>query len=390
MVVKSYETACSSCHDNQIKAKSAAKTGIPFIGIPRMDDRTLTGDNSIGEWPEDADQPLTPFLQLILSSEPQLREALGKLQGVDLSNLPKADSEKLKAAQTLAWGIKSLILDLGSLGQDELIRRINLCSGHTLTDYEQEGIVAFLNADALRSTFRTAFPNLQKEVLDYRKKGKAAPTQLIPSPELPAAGQVKNVSPDVWVSQGGWYSPDGTFTLYYHPRGHRDRFLSSWMDLTVDDSHALDPAISRALFKTLSEPKAVGLCSKCHSIDDKPAKRVNWVGSRPDPLEHEFNRFSHSAHLSLLDARGCFTCHTMKLTGSQTKDTYASAFEPGHQDPSQFQSNFRTIDKAVCANCHQPSLVRDDCLLCHNYHIGRFKPVIPHATIAARPQPIGN
>lgn len=390
MLVKSYESACSSCHDDQIKAKSAAKTGIPFIGIPRMDDRALTGDFSIGEWPEDADQPMTPFLRLILSGEPQLREAMDKLQGVDLSNLPKTDPEKLKAAQTLAWGIKSLIFELGLQGQDELIRRINLASGKTLDDWGKEGVVALLNADVLRTAFRPAFPNLQKELLEYRKSAKPAPTQLVPSPELAAPGPVKAAPSDTWVSQGGWYNPDGSFALYYHPRGHRDRFLSSWMDLTVNADHAADPAISRALFKELSAPKAVGLCSKCHSIDDAPVKQVNWVGSRPDPVKHDFNRFSHSAHLSLLDERGCFTCHSMKATGGQTNDTYLSAFEPEKHNPAEFHSNFKTVDKLVCANCHQPNLVRDDCLLCHNYHVGRFKPVIPHGKIATLPQPTSN
>ncbi len=76
----------------------------------------------------------------------------------------------------------------------------------------------------------------------------------------------------------------------------------------------------------------------------------------------------------------------MTENGNKTKETYASAFEPGQHDPSVFHSNFRTIDKAACASCHQSGHVRDDCLLCHNYHIGRFKPIVPHANLAAVPQ----
>jgi hypothetical protein len=184
------------------------------------------------------------------------------------------------------------------------------------------------------------------------------------------------------MDNGGWYSPDGSFTLFYHPRGHRDRFLSSWMDLTIDPQQTADPASAQVLFKQLTAPSSVGLCTKCHSIDDAPAKQINWVSSQPDPLEHKFNRFSHSTHLSLMDARGCFTCHSMTDTSGK-KETYASAFEPGQRDPSIFHSNFRTIDKAACATCHRPGLVRNDCLLCHNYHVGHFKPVVANVNLVS-------
>ncbi len=196
------KSVCAACHDDQIKGKSAVKTGIPFIGLPRMDDRTLTGTNSIGDWPEDADQPLTPFMRFLLASDPQLRAAMDKLQGVDLSSLPKKDPEKIKAAQTLAWGIKSLIFDLGAHGQEELLKRISLSAGRPLSAYEKEGVVAFFNADSLRTTFQSAFPKLQKEVLDYRNSGKVAPTQLVPSPDLPSPGPVKLATPDAWVKPG--------------------------------------------------------------------------------------------------------------------------------------------------------------------------------------------
>jgi hypothetical protein len=389
MLVKPFEVVCASCHGDQIKGKSAVTPGIPIISIPRMDDQRLSGDYSIGEWPEDADQPLGPFLRLLLSGDPQLRAAMDELQAADLSNLPKTDPKKLKAAQTLAWGIKSLIFDLGTRGQDEWIKRIDLGLGRTLTSSEQEGVTAFLSADTLQAAFQSSFPHLQQEVLAYRKDSSHSPTQLVPSPPLASPSTVKAASPDAWVSQGGWYSLDGTFTLSYHPRGHADRFLSSWMNLTVDASHTADPADSQAFFNILSTPTTAGLCSKCHSIDDTPARQVNWT-SRPDTLEHGFNRFSHMAHLSLLDMTGCLKCHPMKMNENNAADSYASAFAPGKHDASIFHSNFQMIDKSVCASCHQPNRVREDCLLCHNYHIGRFKPVVANASIATAISPESN
>jgi hypothetical protein len=379
MLLKPFEIVCASCHDAQIKGNA----GIAFIRIPPMDDRALTGDYAIGQWPQDADQQMPPLMRTILSGDPKLREAMKTLAGSDLSDLSKADSAKLKAAQTLAWGIKSLIFDLETRGQVELITNINLATGGTLNDYEKEGVVALLSADAVRATFSSIFTNLQNEVLDYRNNARAAATLMVSSTASAKPGPVKPLSPDAWVSQGGWYSPDGSFTLFYHPRGHSDRFLSSWMNLTVDADRNADPASSRALFKELSAPTAAGRCGKCHSIDDTPAKHVNWTASRPDPLEHGFNHFSHAAHLSLMDATGCQECHPMNVSDSQSKDSYASAFDDGQHNPAIFHSNFPTINKDVCVRCHKPGLVRDDCLLCHDYHIGRFKPLIPGANVAS-------
>jgi predicted CXXCH cytochrome family protein len=390
MTVKGFETVCVSCHDAQIKGKSAVKPGIPFIILPQMDDRALNGEYAIGNWPADADaQQINPFLRLLLAADPPLRQALNQLEGTDLSNLPKTNAAKLKAAQMVAWGIKSLLFDLETHGQEELIRRISLSSGRTHTDHEKEGLVAFINSDTVRNTFTNAFPNLQNEVLDYRDHAKCAPTVMVPSPELAKPGPVKTAAPDAWVGQGGWYSPDGLLTLFYHPRGHADRFLSSWMSLAVDADRNADPASSRAVFKELSAPAAAGLCIKCHSIDDKPVKQVNWMAFHPDPIEHDFNHFSHSAHLSLLDTSGCQSCHPMNRTESPGKPAMASTAETGPHDASNFHSNFQTIDKGKCIKCHRPNQVRDDCLLCHNYHIGRFEPIVASAKVAPQSPPGG-
>ncbi|MEO7677826.1 MAG: cytochrome c3 family protein, partial [Verrucomicrobiota bacterium] len=233
MVLKPFEAICASCHEDQIKGKGAVKAGIAFIAIPRMDDRVLTGEYGIGEWPEDADQPMTPFMRLLLSSDPNLRAALDSLGDADLANLPKSDAAKIKAAQQVAWGIKGLILDLSSMGQEELIKRMSAALNHSFSDREKEGATGLLGADALRTAFQSSFPKLQAEVTEYRDKKTAAQTELVPSPPL-AKNKSKTATPESWVSNGGWYSPEGSFSLFYRPRGHTDRFLTSWMNLTVD------------------------------------------------------------------------------------------------------------------------------------------------------------
>ena len=374
MELKPFAAICASCHESQIKGKGSVNPGIAFISIPRLDERVLVDKFSIGQWPEDADQPMTPFLKLLLSSDPELRAALDKLGDTDLSNLPKADVEKIKATQQVAWGIKSLILDLGAMGQEELIKRIETSLNRPLSNRDREGATALLSSEVLRMSFQSSFPKLQEEVADYRAKKEPPETDLMPSPPLPS-GKSKTVSPDSWVENGGWYRPESGFTLSYRPRGHSDRFLISWMNLTVDSDTAAAPSAAKAVFDEIAGPKSSGFCAKCHSVDSAPSNLVNWFGSKPNSDEHKFNRFSHSTHMSLLNDTGCFTCHSMKETGATP--TYASSFEKGQRDPTQFHSNFQLIKKESCAACHRPQFANDNCLLCHNYHVGHFKAIIP-------------
>lgn len=385
MGLKPFEVICAACHGEQIKGKGAVNAGLAVISLPRFDDRVLTGKYSIGEWPEDADKSLTPFTRLLLSSDPRVRSALDQLAGTDLANLPAGDTNKLIAAQQLAWGIKALIYDLGRLGQDELSRRVELALGHPLTVAQREGVTAFLNAEVLRGTFQTAFPHLQAEMLAYRKQLIPTNTIWVPSPDLPPANPDKQAPPDGWVGNGGWFTTDGSFTLFYRPRGHADRFLKSWLELTVADNKTPAPVATAAVFKQLAAPQGVGYCAKCHSVDDQPAPLVNWHDSPPDANWHGFNRFSHNVHLSLINNQGCFTCHPFK-TGKDA-DSYPAAFQPGQYDPAVFSSNFQVINKMICVECHQPGKVQSDCLLCHNYHVGTFRAVIANVRIKSRVTP---
>ncbi len=81
MGLKPFEVICASCHRDQIKGKGAVSAGLAVISLPRLDDRVMTGKYAIGEWPEDADQSLTPFMRLLLSSDARLHTALEQLAG---------------------------------------------------------------------------------------------------------------------------------------------------------------------------------------------------------------------------------------------------------------------------------------------------------------------
>ena len=63
--------------------------GVPFFNVPGIDAETLAAHSmSIGEWPTFADSKLTPFMEVLLASDPTARCALTTLRGVDLRALP--------------------------------------------------------------------------------------------------------------------------------------------------------------------------------------------------------------------------------------------------------------------------------------------------------------
>ena len=188
-----------------------------------------------------------------------------------------------------------------------------------------------------------------------------------PAPEKkspPAAPVVTVADAETWVADGGWYRSDDTSTLYYRPGGHADPFIKAWIDAAGSSTGSA----SAIVFKTIADPKGPGLCAKCHSSDPLPEGRheMQWHPARFDPHNHEATKFNHSAHFSLLDQRGCQTCHVIAPQAD-----YAASYADG-TPAGIYHSNFRALSKDTCAACHQNKIAGDSCQLCHNYHQGVF------------------
>jgi hypothetical protein len=166
------------------------------------------------------------------------------------------------------------------------------------------------------------------------------------------------------VSHGGWYRRDETYTLYYRPGVHDDPFLTAWFDTSVREKSPT----AAAIFTQLSAPGAPGLCLKCHVVDQVAGvSHVNWRTRQPQPEKHEFTKFKHSAHFSLVGDQGCMTCHIMN-----GDSTYPKHFE-ANRDPTDFDSNFVPMTRQSCVVCHRPGEAGMDCLLCHNFHTGEWR-----------------
>ena len=72
----------------------------------------------------------------------------------------------------------------------------------------------------------------------------------------------------------------------------------------------------------------------------------------------------------MLENRGCLTCHSL-----EKGRPYLKSYEQGN--PQSFASNFGAVKKDLCQTCHTSSMARQDCLLCHKYHVnGAITPIM--------------
>jgi len=171
---------------------------------------------------------------------------------------------------------------------------------------------------------------------------------------------------------GGWYGD--LLELIYLPAGHGDPVIRSWLDFAVsvkaDDREDGERADDLREY-LLSPKRGPGACTKCHAVtrdsDDGPTY-IEWTYFRD--TERNYLTYSHGQHLSLVNPHsvsladtklGCATCHKL--------DNKAE-FAAGHADfnPKTFSSNFMSMDKKTCVECHTENRVRQDCQLCHKYH----------------------
>ncbi len=170
------------------------------------------------------------------------------------------------------------------------------------------------------------------------------------------------IDPEAWADTGGWYRQD--HAIYYRPTGHKDKFVASWLLLTGPAAPKGETVPEAAVFDTLTAKDAQGACTKCHSIDEAPNKgrTVNFTPLTAKMKAGQFTRFVHEPHFGLMEERGCVSCHELQK-GQPTLKTY----EQG--DPKAFASNFGPVKKDACTSCHTGSAARQDCTLCHAYHV---------------------
>lgn len=186
----------------------------------------------------------------------------------------------------------------------------------------------------------------------------------------PATGIESDVDPETWAEYGGWYRQD--YTIYYRPTGHKDKFIQSWLVLTGPQAPKSGTSPAAAVFDYLTSKDAQGSCTKCHSIDDiqGKARAVNFSPASAQSKQGRFTNFVHEPHMGIMDNRGCLTCH-----GLEKNRPYLKSYEQGN--PWKFAASFAAVKKELCQTCHTSGEARQDCMLCHKYHVnGAATPVM--------------
>jgi hypothetical protein len=192
-------------------------------------------------------------------------------------------------------------------------------------------------------------------------------------PQLAAAPVITiqtDIDPESWAEYGGWYRQD--YAIFYRPTGHKDKFIYSWLFLTGPQARKGDKGPAAAVFDYLTAKDAQGSCVKCHSVDDISggARLVNFSPPKVETKKGRFTNFIHEPHFGIMEDRGCLTCHNL-----QKGSPYLKTYEQG--DHRAFSSNFSPVKKELCQSCHASGMARQECLLCHKYHLdGVFTPIM--------------
>ncbi len=411
MLVRGFEQTCAQCHAGQIEGEGkAGAKGLVFIRLPEVDVTALeAAGEPVGEWPEFCEGEITPFMRWMLEGDAAARKAVADLGTAKLSSLAHATPAQKNAAARLVWGIKGLLADLVTQGQQVMMRRFDPYAGAQGSTRRSGNF----SADSLQAAQQIWLPNLLTEVAAHRRGEKparrpvaarpnVATAAVNPSPVVapasddlladpaPVATAPADPAPakappsleyddaEARVAEGGWYRRDETYTLYYRPSGHADQFLTAWLEISANDA---SPS-AQAIFHQLAAERAPGVCMKCHTVDRiGTTNRVNWLTARPEPHLRPFTTFKHAPHFSLMGVQGCSTCHVLDL-----KADYAAAFGAS-RDSTVFHSSFAPLTKNSCVACHQPTMAGASCQQCHNYHTGEVRLLHLQAAEVKKPQP---
>jgi len=369
MMVKPFEDTCATCHLGEVTGRVASgPRTIAFLSLPGFDLEGLQdADINIGSWPEFAEQPLAPFMKLMLAADATLKDDITRLEDIDLMDLDGADPDVLKSIERIAWGIKSLMYDLTTHGPMMIIKSVTM-STH-MTDEEASDLVSALPFEVVRKTSLKWFPNLIDE-LDRHKAGDVLPT-VIASEDGDGAIETAGGAPDTqtrpdlkaWMQFGGWRERD--YELLYRPTKHADRFMKVWVSTSAKASSGSLGDLARPVFDFLTDKKTAGKCAKCHSIDEAADKTlsVNWTARMPTGKFRNLTVFSHDKHNAILKTDGCKSCHTLA-----EKAPYMDSFKD--MNAATFTSNFSPLKKDVCTDCHTDNSTLGTCVTCHNYHFG--------------------
>jgi hypothetical protein len=362
MSVQGFDATCGGCHAAEVAGLGRADSpGVPFLGLPALDTGSLEEAGiSIGQWPADAEIAegmLTPVSAMLLAGDPRSAADIAAVSELDWLDLSDASDKELAAVGRVVWDLKGMLAEVAEGGHAAMRARFEAALNEPLGQNDLAALVGSLSVSDLRAALDRWLPGLEDELRTRRSRDARR------SFASPLTADLDD-SPEEWVTAGGWYRDDYSFTLYRRPCGHADPFLAAWTELSVKLGASSDSQTSAALFESFTDPSGPGRCTKCHSVDVVPSEKLGEVHWR-EGGQRERNalvHFSHAPHVKLLDDQGCEKCHGFAERADGFGDHYAQG------DPTHFQPSFAPMQAETCASCHTPKLSGGDCLDCHAYH----------------------
>ncbi|MBC8284491.1 MAG: hypothetical protein H8E32_11810 [Nitrospinae bacterium] len=169
---------------------------------------------------------------------------------------------------------------------------------------------------------------------------------------------------------GGWYAD--MLEVRYKPTGHHDPVAKGWVEfaLAVSTIQEDEEKTARAIAmrdQVISAKEGVGGCVKCHAVsetstvDGKKKLEIEWNYKKGNNRPH--SQYSHSSHIEIMGNKSsCSNCHIL-----DDQAEYMASFKGF--DATKWSSNFASIKRKSCVQCHTESQINQDCQSCHIYHL---------------------
>jgi hypothetical protein len=324
-----FEVICAKCHESQILSKDLVLLRLPELDKNRIDRKMVMkacGIQSKGTRKEDEE-----FLS-ISTDTPSLTTAY-------LLNIPEDDPKGYSQK------LQDLILSLAQESTMPIAKLIDARSPMPIA----EKMLAGLNPEVIKRAACAWGLNLEYD-------------------------------PPAQASFGGWYAD--LLEVRYTPVNHKDPVALSWIKFALDvpASETDDMRRERAIAlrdQMLSSKEGVGGCMKCHTIDATSSEdkeeilSIHWGyrGFKSPP----YSQYSHKSHMDVVrKGDTCKTCHVLNKDsthGSLTDKSASGRISYNKLGSKPIASNFNSINRNTCTECHTNGKVRQDCQLCHLYHL---------------------
>jgi hypothetical protein len=326
-----FEEICAACHESQILSKDLVLLRLPELDKNRIDRKTVMKACGIQRGSPAAGNEDEEFLS-ISTDTPSLTTAY-------LLNIPEDDptgySQKLQ----------DLIV---SLAKESTMPIAKLIDAHSPMPISEK-MLAGLNPEVIKRAACAWGLNLEYD-------------------------------PPAKASFGGWYAD--LLEVRYTPVNHKDPVALSWIKFALDVPQGETDGIrkERAIAmrdQMLSSKEGVGGCMKCHTIDallsedKKETLSVHWGyrGFKSPP----YTQYSHKSHMDVVrKGDPCQTCHVLNKEsthGSSSNKPGSNKIIFNKREGKPVGTNFNSITRSTCAQCHTSGKVRQDCQLCHLYHL---------------------